>query len=116
MLMGVDEDENKIMRLDEREREVMSKLEKMLDFDVNCTKKDIKIVLMSFDNTVISTFIDCLWTRPDSNWRPPTCEAGALPTELRAQTLTKNILALLAKIASVFNDEAMSGGCWVCCL
>lgn len=62
MLIGGDEDENKIMRLDEREREVMSKLKKMLDFDVNCTKKDIKMILMSFENAVISTFIDCLWT------------------------------------------------------
>ncbi len=26
-----------------------------------------------------------IWTLPDLNRRPPACEAGALPTELRAQ-------------------------------
>lgn len=26
-----------------------------------------------------------MWTRGDSNSRPPACKAGALPTKLRAQ-------------------------------
>ena len=28
-------------------------------------------------------FIFFLWSRSESNWRPPECHSGALPTELR---------------------------------
>ncbi len=37
------------------------------------------------DNFGIIRLIYRWWTLPDSNRRPPRCERGALPTELKAQ-------------------------------
>ena len=50
-----DEDRIRIVRLNEVDRDVMLREEMMLHFDVNRTKKDIKIKMMSFENAFIST-------------------------------------------------------------
>ena len=56
------------------------------------------------------------WIRTDLNRRPPTCEAGALPTELRTQITYLNIIAYLCstgvrkiKKAAVSDDFRHNG-------